>query len=405
MNISFLFSGQGSQYKGMGKNLITNYQSSKRIFEEASDLLHINVLEQCMKGSHDWLMDTENTQTILLTYEVAAFQAVMEYYELDPQFLAGHSIGEISAITCAGGIEFHKALELVRERGRLMKKYGSQQGEMVAILGVSTEYLDFICKKVSNKEHCIVSISNYNSSRQTVIAGNANGIQRVCKELEKMHIRAIKLKVNTPFHCCLLEKAAEEFEVFIGNSQLHELKFPVISNLTGLPYTNQTNLAKYLANHILHPVQWRKSVAYMYENGTNCFLQLGPKESLKKMVKEDFCNIQAFAIDKQGDQMEIEALLKKERYESMRKCLGYIVSEKNEVYQKEDYETKVRKPYDSLKATINDFIERDKLPSKEEMKKIFLDACEILNQKKEDNECAETCAKIMTLYGGFGIGK
>ena len=398
MDISFLFSGQGSQYKGMGKNLITNYQSSRNVFEEASDVLHINVLEQCMNGSNEWLTDTENTQTILLTYEVAAFQAVMEYYDLEPRFLAGHSIGEISAITCAGGMEFPKALELVRERGRLMKKYGSQKGEMVALLGVSTEYLDFVCKKVSSKENEIVSISNYNSSKQTVIAGSTNGIQRVCEEVKKMHIPAIKLKVNTPFHCGLMKEAAEDFEAFIGDTQMEELRYPVVSNITGLPYTNQTNLAKYLADHIMNPVQWRKSVSYMYDHGAELFLQLGPKDSLQKMAREDFPNVQAFTIDKEDGLKGFEMLLKKERYDAMKSCLGFVVSEKNEVYQKEDYETKVIKPYASLKTTINDFIEQDKLPNKDDMKKVFLDTCEILKQKKKDKECAETCREVMLLY-------
>ncbi|SHO53819.1 ACP S-malonyltransferase [Anaerocolumna xylanovorans] len=399
MNIGYLFTGQGSQYKGMEQDFIRKYPSFKRIFEEASDTLHLNMPELCRNASEEGLMDTEDVQPLLLTYEMAAFETFKEVYELEPLFLAGHSLGEIAAITCAGGIHFAKALELVRERGRLMKVHGENRGGMSAVFGVSTAVLDCVCKEVSEDEESVVSISNYNSSRQKVISGNYSGIKKAETKLKKLHATVIPLKVNIPFHSILMEECAGEFEKYCRDTVFMDLKYPVISNLDGLPYINQNYFGSYLGKHIIHQVNWQKSIDYMYNSGVRYFVELGPGDTLCKMVADDYPDASTFAINKQENVNQFEELLKHGRFEAIKKSMGLVVSIKNENLDKKDYEENAANPYLSLQLKVKQLISDNKLIKKKEVMVLLGEIYPILKNKNiKEGEYISLCDKISSLY-------
>ena len=229
--IAFLFPGQGSQYVGMGADFCAEFAVAKRTFEEASDALGVDVAELCFESEAATLALTANAQPAILTASVAALRVVLEETETRPDLVAGHSLGEFTALVASGCLGFGDAVRTVRKRGEFMQEaVPPGVGKMAAVLGLTSEEVSGLCAEVAGEGN-VVSPANFNSPTQTVISGEARAVSAVAElAKEKGARRVVELEVSAPFHCSLMEPAAARLRDVLGEMDFRPLKYPVVTN-------------------------------------------------------------------------------------------------------------------------------------------------------------------------------
>ncbi|PNU19558.1 [acyl-carrier-protein] S-malonyltransferase [Geothermobacter hydrogeniphilus] len=283
--IAFLFPGQGSQAAGMGKDLASDFKVARDVFEEANDALGFDLAALCFNGPDEDLQLTENTQPAILTHSVAALRVLQEVSDLRPDYAAGHSLGEYSALVCSGALQFADAVKIVRQRGRFMQQaVPVGQGAMAAIIGLDAESLAQVCRQAADGD--VVSPANYNSPGQVVIAGHAEAVARAT-DLAKAGgaKRAMSLPVSAPFHCSLMQPAADQLARVLEPIQVGELNVPVVSNVEALPNRESERVKDLLVRQVCAPVRWEESVTRMVESGVDHFIEIGPGKVLSGLVK------------------------------------------------------------------------------------------------------------------------
>jgi [acyl-carrier-protein] S-malonyltransferase len=283
--LAFLFPGQGSQYCGMGRDLAENFPESQRVFEEANAALGFSMSDLCYTASLEELKQTENTQPAMLTVSVAAYRA-LEKRGIQPDFVAGHSLGEYSALVAAGGLDFSSAVKLVRARGRYMQEaVPLGDGAMAAILGLAPAEVLEICKKAADNE--IVSPANLNSPEQTVISGNAAAVKRAVEIASQNGAkRAVILPVSAPFHCALMAPAQKRLEHDLRVASFGPLRIPLITNVDAEAVTSGDEEREALIRQVTAPVRWLDSVHEMIESGVTIFLEVGPGKVLCGLLRQ-----------------------------------------------------------------------------------------------------------------------
>jgi [acyl-carrier-protein] S-malonyltransferase len=305
--LAFLFPGQASQYPGMGKDLAANFAESRAVFEEADAALGFPISQLCFEGSEDALKLTENTQPAILTVSVAAYRALAAR-GIQPDFAAGHSLGEYSALVAAGALEFSEAVKLVRQRGRYMQEaVPAGEGAMAAILGLSPADVAEVCKKAAGGE--VVSPANLNSPEQTVIAGNAAAVKRSVEIASQSGAkRAVILAVSAPFHCTLLTPAQKRLEPDLRAVKFSALHFPVITNVDAEAITSGDEARESLVRQVTMPVRWLESVREMIEQGVNIFVEVGPGKVLSGLLRQIDRSVRCFNVE---DAASLQATLDK----------------------------------------------------------------------------------------------
>jgi [acyl-carrier-protein] S-malonyltransferase len=283
--LAFLFPGQASQYPGMGRDLAGNFPESRAVFEEADRALGFSISKLCFEGSEEDLKQTENTQPAILTVSVAAYRA-LESRRILPDFVAGHSLGEYSALVAAGSLEFSAAARLVRQRGRYMQEaVPAGEGAMAAILGLSPADIAEVCKKAAAGE--VVSAANLNSPEQTVVAGNAAAVKRAVEIASQSGAkRAVVLAVSAPFHCSLLAPAQQRLEVDLRGAAFGPLRFPLITNVDAEGVVSGEEAREALIRQVTFPVRWHESVREMIDRGVNIFVEVGPGKVLSGLLRQ-----------------------------------------------------------------------------------------------------------------------
>ena len=240
--LAFLFSGQGSQYVGMGKQLYESFPIARQTFEEANDVLSFNLKKLCFEGDIDTLTQTENAQPAILTVSTAAYRVYMNEIGIMPDYMAGHSLGEISALSCAGAIDFKDAVKIARRRGQLMQEaVMAREGGMLAIIGLGRKIVEEASKQFSKKGNLVV-VSNSNSAEQHVISGHSTAIEEAGKYLQSIGAKLIPVKVSAPFHSPLMQSAADKFYYELQEYKFNNLNVNVISNVTAQLYPNKDSL-------------------------------------------------------------------------------------------------------------------------------------------------------------------
>jgi [acyl-carrier-protein] S-malonyltransferase len=284
--IAFIFPGQGSQTVGMGKDLFDNFAVSRRIFEEADEALGFSLSGMCFGGTAEDLALTANTQPAILTVSIAAYRAMeTEGFPL-PDFVAGHSLGEYSALVAAGALEFADAVQAVRKRGQYMQEAVPVGiGAMAAILGLPLETVEVACDEAAEGEIC--SPANINSPAQIVIAGNAEAVDRAIELLkERGAKRAIKLNVSAPFHCDLMLPAQERLEQDLAKIDFKDLRFPIIENVSADANTKGARARIALTEQVSSPVCWAQSIETLLAAEVRTFVEIGAGKVLSGLVRQ-----------------------------------------------------------------------------------------------------------------------
>ncbi|MDR7857719.1 ACP S-malonyltransferase [Tissierella sp.] len=282
--IAFIFPGQGSQYVGMGKDFYENFEESRKIFDEANEVLNMNLKEICFNGSEEDLRKTENTQPAILTTSIAILKA-LESMGIDCEYTAGLSLGEYSSLVMSGSLEFKDAIQLVKERGKFMQEaVPLGLGGMAAILGLDREKIPAIIE--NTKQYGIVEVANYNSPEQIVLSGELKAIEAACDEAVKAGAKkAVPLSVSAPFHSSLLLSAGERLENELSKIKIKDAKKKFISNVDAKLISCKHEIKHKLVNQVSNSVLWQQSVELMINDGVVTFIELGPGKSLSGFVK------------------------------------------------------------------------------------------------------------------------
>jgi len=285
--VAFVFPGQGSQFVGMGRELAT-FPEAQQVFAQADEVLGFALSRLCFEGPEAELNDTINTQPAIVTHSIAALRVIENRTHLKEQLklVAGHSLGEFSALVCAGALSFADALRLVRERGRLMKLAGEQHpGAMAAILNLDRARLDEICAEAGRVTDQPVQVANDNCPGQIVISGDKAALDKAM-ELAKARgaKRCIPLAVSIAAHSPLMAGAAEEFRATLEAAQWTEARLPVIANATARP-AGRGDTINLLVAQLTSPVRWTESIQFMIVKGITRFVEVGPKDVLTGLIK------------------------------------------------------------------------------------------------------------------------
>ena len=286
--IAFVFPGQGSQTVGMGKDLADAYPAARDIFQQADEQLEFGLSRLCFEGPEADLNDTINTQPALFACGLATLRALQaEIPDAKPAFVAGHSLGELTALAAAGAMSFEDGLRLVRERGRLMKQAGDETpGAMAALLGLDADTVREVCDRASEQTGGVLVLANDNCPGQIVISGDNATIEvgmSLAKEAGAK--RAVKLDVSIAAHSPLMESASSSFREALAQTSFAEPAVPIYANITAAPLTSTEAIREELNNQLTQPVRWTESVKAMIAAGAEHFVELGPKDVLSGLLR------------------------------------------------------------------------------------------------------------------------
>src|SRR6202140_2561055 len=283
--IAFIFPGQASQYPGMGKELAENFPEAQAAFDEADKALGFSISQMCFAGSEEDLKQTAYTKPAILTCSVAV-QRVLAQNGVRPDFVAGHSLGEYSALVAAGALKFSDAVKLVRKRGQYMQEaVPAGQGAMAAIMGLSPAVVTDACKRAAEREVC--SPANLNSPEQTVISGHASAVKRGVEIASQSGAkRAVILAVSAPFHCALMMPAQERLEKDLRNIQISSLQMPLVTNVDADTITTGDEAREALIRQVTMPVRWEESMRLLIDEGVDTFVEVGPGRVLVGLLRQ-----------------------------------------------------------------------------------------------------------------------
>jgi [acyl-carrier-protein] S-malonyltransferase len=291
--VAFVFPGQGSQYVGMGKNLCDQFVAAKKIFAEADDALGYALSKLCFDGPELELMRTENTQPAILTVSIAALRVLESETPLRADFVAGHSLGEYSALVCAGAFSFADAVNVVRVRGRFIQEaVPAGEGRMAVILGMETDKVLSLCAQATGGE--VVAPANYNGGGQIVIAGSKNAVARaMALAKERGAKRVLDLPVSAPFHCELMRPAAVRLNQALAPIVVHPLAVGVVTNVEAEINRDANRVKSLLLEQAVRPVRWEESVRKLESLGCQRVLEVGPGRVLRGLTKRISASLDA----------------------------------------------------------------------------------------------------------------
>lgn len=283
--IAFVFPGQGAQYVGMGQELAEKYPVAKAVFQKATDALGYDMERLCFNSSDEELKQTEKTQPSILTASIAAYE-VLKDNGVEPEGVAGLSLGEYSALVANGVVDFQDAVKVVKQRGKYMQEEVPQGvGAMAAVLGLAADLVEEACQEASSTG--IVEPANYNCPGQLVIAGEVAPVEKaveLCRE--KGAKKAVMLPVSAPFHTSMLKGAGEKLAGELEHMEFKPMVYPLVANVTADYIQSHEDVRSLLIDQVSSPVMWENSIKRMIDDGFDTFIEVGPGKALSKFIKK-----------------------------------------------------------------------------------------------------------------------
>lgn len=278
---AFVFPGQGAQYLGMGGDIIQNYPNSKRLFAEANEALDFDLIDLCNNDGIN-INNTAYTQPALLAVSICILEAVREL-NIKPDYVAGLSLGEYTALVANNSIRYIDAIKLVRKRGIFMEEAAEKtKGGMAAIIGSNISTIEKVCKEVDG----ILEIANYNSSKQIVIAGEIKALTEGMNIITEMGIKVIPLKVSGAFHSSLMKEASMKLASEIDNVKINKPEVPYVTNVTAEIINDSDRIKELLVKQVMSSVRWEESITRLIEKGVDTFIEIGPSKTLSGLIKK-----------------------------------------------------------------------------------------------------------------------
>tara|TARA_A100000164_G_scaffold371594_1_gene399508 strand:- start:1226 stop:2164 length:939 start_codon:yes stop_codon:yes gene_type:complete len=304
---SVIFPGQGSQSVGMGKELMQNYSVVKELFQQADDHFKFSFSNLIINGPKNELDKTENTQPAIFLIGYSVFKLLKTEFGVDlnrAEYFAGHSLGEYTALSCAGALPFLDTLKLLKKRGQAMQSsLPLGEGGMLAVLGTKIEKIEDIIKNNNKKYECY--IANDNSTLQSVVSGKIKDLDLFIEDLNKNSIKNIKLSVSAPFHCKYMSKATEIMKNEIANLNFSNLSNKLVSNVTAEEVKNTNEMKKLLVEQIECRVRWRESIIYMINKNNLKFIEIGPGKILNGLIKRIDKNAEVISINNEKEMNDL----------------------------------------------------------------------------------------------------
>lgn len=301
--VAYVFPGQGSQYIGMGHNFYQNFNSAKQIFDTADEILGYSLTKLCFEGQIEKLSQTQYSQPAILTTSIAALAVVKEELpSLLPTYVAGHSLGEYTALVAANAVEFTEAIRIVQKRAEFMQQEAEKiPTGMVAILGLERATLEKICKAES------VEIANINCPGQIVISGMKEYLEKASKNALALNAKkVITLPVSGAFHSSFMKPAQQKLALVLENANIKNAKLPVIANVSATPITTSEEIKLALINQITSPVLWEDSIRFMIKEGVNTFIEIGPAKVLRGLIRRIDAKVEIKNIENMDSLKEVK---------------------------------------------------------------------------------------------------
>jgi [acyl-carrier-protein] S-malonyltransferase len=294
--IAFVFPGQGAQKVGMAKDVYDALPQAAELFKTADEVLGFSISELAFEGPEEQLKQTANTQPALLTASIALFEA-LKSKNITPDYVAGHSLGEYSALVAANALDFDQAVAIVRARGQYMEQaVPSGQGAMAAVLGAEREPLAALCAEISATGH-VVELANVNCPGQIVVSGSVEGVNAVAARVKEIGgKRAIMLEVSGPFHSSLMKSAADQLSDRLQTISFRDATVPVVANVTAKTVTQGSDIQALLVEQVYSPVLWEDSVRFLIHEGVDTFIEIGPGNVLTGLIKKIDKNVRLINI-------------------------------------------------------------------------------------------------------------
>jgi [acyl-carrier-protein] S-malonyltransferase len=399
MKLAMLFPGQGSQQIGMGKILCEQFETARRTFQEANEALNDDIQKLCFEGSVEELTKTINSQPAILTASVAAFRVYMEEIAVPPSVMAGHSLGEYTALVCAGSMGFADAVRIVRQRGRFMQEavpVGS--GAMVSVGGIAAETVEEECKAATGSNGKVACISNYNATDQIVISGHKEAIDYLSDKFSQMGANVIPLKVSAPFHCALMQVAAENLNQELRKYTFNDFSCPVIANVDANPYTSKDSIVDILTKQVVKPVRWIETMHWLRDEGIETAIEIGPKPVLKNLMRRDVKEITVYNFGNAYDEATMQNHLNQLRnfkqqinhhgnfMTVINRCLKAAICTKNNNWNNDEYQKGVVEPYRMVRQMQTSLEKSGAEPSLQDVEKALNMLRTVLETKKTPEE-------------------
>ncbi|MFD3269443.1 ACP S-malonyltransferase [Paenibacillus dendritiformis] len=351
--LAFLFPGQGSQFAGMGKELYTRSNLVRTIYEEASETVGYNLAKLSFEDDGNRLNRTEFAQPALLTLSYGMFRVYMDEVGEEPCYMAGHSLGEYSALACSGAISFANAVRLASQRGQIMQNaVPPGAGAMSAVRGLPYREVLHICNTSSVEDARGPDIACFNSPMQFVVSGEAKAVRQVEQRVEQAGGLCTRLKVSGAFHSYMMNQAAVELQRVIKQHLFHDLRYPVVSNVTSKPYRSTADIVPALTKQMTSTVRWYETMVFLHAQGVRHYVELGPGRVLEQLAKQAFKPSSVFGMDKKGNWRKADDMPVTVQYICSRivdGCLAVAASTENRNEDEHEFEHAIHPAYNELK--------------------------------------------------------